>query len=60
MGLRRLGSLSFRDNLTMAGVVQFHAKLLQIISLLMSGQILTAKQKSEIPRANWAAKAIQG
>ena len=28
MGLRRLGSLSFRDNLTMAGVVQFHAKLL--------------------------------
>ena len=28
MGLRGLGSLSFRDNLTMAGVVQFHAKLL--------------------------------
>ena len=30
MGLRRLGSLSFRDNLTMAGVVQFHAKLLNL------------------------------
>ena len=30
MGLRRLGSLSFRDNLTMAGVVQFHAKLFHI------------------------------
>ena len=27
MGLRGLGSLSFQDNLTMAGVVQFHAKL---------------------------------
>ena len=28
MGLRRLGSLSFLENLKMAGVVQFHAKLL--------------------------------
>ena len=31
MGLRGLGSLSFRDNLTMAGVVQFHAKLFYFI-----------------------------
>ena len=30
MGLRGLGSLSFRDNLTMAGVVQFHAKLFNV------------------------------
>ena len=35
MGLRRLGSLSFLENLKMAGVVQFHAKLFLKVGMIM-------------------------
>ena len=48
MGLRRLGSLSFRDNLTMAGVVQFHAKLLRIERLSSEGGDVITKQNVQL------------